>query len=196
MEVGQNLDEDASTPEPSSRRWIKSVPWVLAIIVVVVIVAIIRSQSPGSTSGDLTPVSVTSGGHAALIQVSPTVLNQFTDASTNLDTANVTITHALADSEGASVTQVTQEVTPYITSLSEFVYTLHFVAWPQAMQVPAQDLTLRTQALISFLQSISSESTASLNSWFAQLHSLANETETADNLVRRDVGLATTSSYP
>jgi hypothetical protein len=64
------------------------------------------------------------------------------------------------------------------------------------MQVPAQDLTLRTQALASFLQSISSESPATLNSWFAQLHALANETQTADNLVRRDIGLTSTSSYP
>jgi hypothetical protein len=62
--------------------------------------------------------------------------------------------------------------------------------------VPAQDLTLRTQDFISFLQSISSENTATLNSWFAQLHTQANETETADNLVRKDVGLASTGSYP
>ena len=92
--------------------------------------------------------------------------------------------------------QVTQELSPYVTSLSDFAYTVHFVAWPQALQVPAQDLTLRTQDFISFLQSISSESTATLNSWFAQLHALANETEAADNLIRKDVGLASTSSYP
>jgi hypothetical protein len=192
----RDLGEAAPVLHRSSRRWTNAIPWVVAVIVVVVLVAVIRSQSPGSTSGDLTPVSVKSGSHAAFVLASPTVVTQFTDASTRLDTANVAISHALANSKGASVAQVTQEVTPYVTSLSEFVYTLHFVAWPQALQVPAQDLTLRAQALISFLRSISSESTASLNSWFAQLRSLANETETADNLVRRDIGLAATSSYP
>jgi hypothetical protein len=168
----------------------------VAVVVVVIVVAIIRSNSPGSTGGDLTPVTVESGSHAALIPVSKTDLTEFSNISKKLNTANVTVTHALASSSGQSVAQVTQEISPYVTSLSEFAYTVHFVAWPQAMQVPAQDLTLRTQAFISFLQSISSESTATLNSWFAQLHALANETEAADNLVRKDVGLASTSSYP
>jgi hypothetical protein len=168
----------------------------MAIVVVVVVVAIIRSNSPGSTPGSLTPETVKSGTHAPLIPVSTTVLTQFTVASTRLNAANVTVTHALADSSGQSVAQITQELSPYVTSLTDYAYTVHFIAWPLAMQVPAEDLTLRTQDLISFLQSISSETTGTLKSWFAQLHTLANETETADNLVRKDVGLDSNSSYP
>lgn len=192
----QPPSQDTPAPERFLRRWGGAIPWVMAVVVVVVVVAIIRSNSPGSTPGSLTPETVKSGTHAALIPVSNTVLNQFTVASTRLDAANVTVTHALANSSGQSVAQVTQELSPYVTSLSEFAYTVHFVAWPQALGVPAQDLTLRTQDFISFLQSISSENTATLNSWFAQLHTQANETETADNLVRKDVGLASTGSYP
>ena len=196
VEWVQGLNEDTPAPERFLRRWGGAIPWAVAVVVIVVVVAIIRSNSPGSTPGSLTPETVKAGTHAALIPVSATVLDQFTVASTGLNAANVTVTHALATSSGQSVAQVTQELSPYVTSLSEFAYTVHFVAWPQALQVPAQDLTLRTQDFISFLQSISSESTATLKSWFGQLHTLANETETADNLVRKDVGLASTSSYP
>ncbi len=191
---------DASPPpeKPAPRWWGKFLVWVGAIIVVVVIVAVIRPFAPGSTSpGSLTPVTVKSGTHAALIPVSPTALSQFTAASNRLNAANVTFTRAFgASSSGRSITQVTGEVTPYITALTEFAYTTHGITWPQAMQVPSQDLFLRTQAFISFLQSISFESASSLNTWIAQLHSLANQTQTADNIVRKDVGLATTSSYP
>jgi hypothetical protein len=189
-------DADQSAEEPNPRWWGKYVVWVGAIAVVVIIVSIIRLFAPGSTSpGSLTPVTVKSDTHAALIPVSSTVLSQFTAASNRLNAANVTITHALDGSTGQSVAQVTQEVTPYVTALTEFAYTAHGITWPQAMQVPAQDLFLRTQAFISFLQSISFESAGSLNTWFAQLHALASQTQTADNLVRKDVGLATTSSY-
>ena len=196
VEWVQGLNEDTPAPGRSPRRWGSAIPWVVAVVVVVIIVAIIRANSPGSTPGSLTPLTVKSETHKELIPVSNTVLNQFTVASTRLNAANVTVTHALATSSGQSVAQVTQELSPYVTSLSEFAYTVHFVAWPQGLQVPAQDLTLRTQDFISFLQSISSESTATLSSWFAQLHALANETEAADNLIRKDVGLASTSSYP
>jgi hypothetical protein len=63
-----------------------------------------------------------------------------------------------------TVAQVTQAVSPYITGLENFDFTLHFVVWPQSMQVPSQDLLLRNQALVCFLQSISSESPATMSS--------------------------------
>ena len=196
MDSMQPQRKGTPAPEGFLRRWGGAIPWIMAVVVVVVVVAIIRSNSPGSTPGSLTPETVKSGTHAALIPVNNTVLAQFTVASTSLNAANVTVTHALADSSGQSVAQITQELSPYVTSLTDFAYTVHSVAWPLAILVPAQDLTLRAEDFISFLQSISSESTATLKSWIAQLHTLANETETADNLVRRDVGLASTSSYP
>ena len=65
-----------------------------------------------------------------------------------------------------------------------------------ALQVPSEDLTLRTDELIHFLSSISSASPTTLTSWFAQFHSLARLTETTDNALRKDIGLPASNSYP
>jgi tRNA(adenine34) deaminase len=51
-----------------------------------------------------------------------------------------------------------------VTEPRDLDFTIHFVVWPQSMQVPSQDLLLRNQALVSLLQSISSESPATMSS--------------------------------
>jgi hypothetical protein len=193
-------DEGETDLEPSPRRWGRIVFWVVAAIVVVLIVTIIRHNSPGQTPGSLTPQTVKSGSGTtsptATVAVSSSVLNTFTTTTRSLDAANVTISRALANPSSLTVAQVGQAVSPYITALENFDFTLHITAWPQSMQVPSEDLWLRNQALVSFVQSISSESPAALPSWFSQLRSLGSRAETADNLVRKDIGLGTTTSYP
>ena len=89
---------------------------LVAAAVLVLTVAIIRTNAPGTTSGSLTPVTVEPRTHVALVPVSTTVLAQFADASERLDTANVAITQPLARSNGAPVAQVAQEVAPYLTA--------------------------------------------------------------------------------
>jgi hypothetical protein len=106
------------------------------------------------------------------------------------------VNHALTGGSSQTVTQVNEAVSPYIGALQRFDFTLHLMVWPQSMQVPSENLMLRNQALVSFLQSISSESQSELPSWFSQLHSLASRAETADNQIRKDIGLATTTSFP
>jgi hypothetical protein len=192
------VDEEQSDPEASPRKWGKLILWLSAIVVVVIIVTIIRHNAPGQTPGSLTPTSVTSGstGHTAVIPVSSTVLAQFTAATKDLDAANVVVNHGLAGGGSQTVTQVNEAVSPYIGALQRFDFTLHLMVWPQSMQVPSENLMLRNQALVSFLQSISSESQSELPSWFSQLHALASRAETADNQIRKDIGLATTTSFP
>jgi hypothetical protein len=193
-----SLDEDPTDESllPGS-RWIKPGLWLAAVIVVVVIVAVIRMNAPGATSGSLTPTTVThQKSPVAHIPVSTTTKAAFLSASNRLNVANVTVTQELASSSGQSVAQIAQEITPYVTALNTFEFTLRFIAWPGAMQVPSQDLALRTQALATFLPSISSANAATLPSWVAQFHVLASRAEAAANLVRRDIGLRSTNSYP
>jgi hypothetical protein len=194
--VATSPEQESAPPERKPGRRAKVIVWLVAAVIVVVVVAVLRARGPGLPSGSLTPVTVKSGAHSVLKPVSQTVLTQFNVASERLNTANDNITQALAASNGASVAQVTREVTPYATALSDFDYTVHFIAWPGTMRAPVQELGLRTQALISFLGSVSSQGPATLNSWFGQLYALGNEAQTADNLVRLDVGMPTTSSYP
>jgi hypothetical protein len=196
--AGTPPSQDETALDPPPRRWGRVVVGLVSVVAVVVIVALIRANAPGETPGTLTPTTVTSGSasHAALIPVSSRALDQFTSVSKPLNAANVTVTKALANGSNQTVPQITQEVAPYITALDKFLYTSHSIVWPEALQVPAEDLTLRTQALITFLQSASTTNPAALSSWFAQLHSLGTQAVTADNLIRKDIGLSPTSSYP
>jgi hypothetical protein len=190
------VDDHSAAPRPP-QRWGRIALWAVAAALVVVVVAVIRMNAPGATSGSLTPTTVTkSSAPAALIAVSPSVKSAFAAASTNLNAANVTVTQALASSSGQSVAQITQEVTPYAAELNTFVLKLHALTWPETMQVPSNDLTLRTQALTTFIATISSVNATTLGAWVSQFHALATSTEAADNLGRRDIGLRSTSSYP
>jgi hypothetical protein len=138
--------------------------------------------------------SVATGG-AALIPVSSVVKADFVTASTPLDAANVTVTKALS-ANSQSVAQVALAITPYVTALNNFDAKIHTVPWPAAMALPSEALIQKTQALMTFTTSISSVNAATLNSWVTQLRTLATEAQTSDNVVRKDIGLAATSSYP
>ncbi len=195
-------------PGPSRRRspqvttpgrwWVKYV-WLGAAVIVVIIVAIIRSNSPSSTSGPPAALNPAPSGSAATnptIQLSRTVLTEFASISKTLDTANITVTKELANGSSQSVAQVATEIAPYLTALDTFNFDLHLMTWPTAMQVASQDLVLRTKSLASFLGTELSANSVSLNSWFTQFHALAHQTQLADNVVRRDIGLPITTNYP
>jgi hypothetical protein len=193
------LVETDSSPTKTSRRFGKLILVGVTILVVVAIVAIIRSSASNPDSGgSLTPTTVThtSTPPTELIPVSSTVKSDFSAASVDLTTANAAVTHALAGGAAQSPSQVAQEIAPYVTALNTFNFRTHYLAWPATLTVPAQDLTLRTSELISFLSSISSVTPTTLTSWFAQLHSLGRLSETTDNALRKDIGLPAATSYP
>ena len=189
-----------SMPTKAPWRYGKVVLVVITALIVVAIVAIIRSSAANPNPSDsLTPTSVThttSAPTPALIPVSSSVKSAFSAASVDLTAANAAVTRALAGGAAQSPAQVAQEVAPYVTALDTFNFKNHFLVWPAALQVPSQDLTLRTDELIHFLASISSASPATLTSWFAQFHSLARLTQTTDNALRKDIGLPASNSYP
>jgi hypothetical protein len=204
-EARRTSDEPAPgepDPLPTNAPWRfgKLILIVVTALIVVAIVAIIRSSAANPNPSDsLTPTSVThttSAATPALIPVSSSVKSAFSAASVDLTAANVAVTRALAGGAAQSPAQVAQEVAPYVTALDTFNFKNHFLAWPETLQVPSEDLTLRTDELIHFLSSISSASPTTLTSWFAQLHSLARLTETTDNAIRKDIGLPTSNSYP
>jgi hypothetical protein len=195
------------SPEEAARhaqRWPKNFGRIalvlVTVLIVVVIVAIIRKSADNNPSGgSLTPTSVThttSASTPALIPVSSSVKSAFSATSVDLTAANTAVTRALAGGAAQSPAQVAEEVAPYVTALDTFNYKNHFLVWPAALQVPAEDLTLRTDELIHYLSSISSASPATLTSWFAQFHSLARLNQTTNNALRKDIGLPALNSYP
>ena len=182
----------AEGPTPP-RWWVKYIMWLGTAVIVVIIVAIIRSNSPPSTSS---PFGSLSNGTSTTIHVSNAVLTEFTTISKSLNTANIEATKALANGSSQTTAQVATEVAPYLTALDTFNFDLHLMTWPRAMRVPSQDLVLRTKSLATFVVSEDSTNAASLSSWFTQFHALAQQTQAADNVVRRDIGLPTTTNYP
>ena len=191
---------------PPTQRWPKNlgkiVLVVATILVVVVIVALIRKSADNPSSGSLTPATVThksapsTTAPAASIPASNSVSSGFKAASANLDAANATVTRELAGGASQSVAQITQEVGPYETALNAFNFETHTLTWPASLQVPSEDLTLRTNELIHYLSSVSTASPATLPSWFAQFHALARVAQEEDNALRKDLGMPPTSSYP
>jgi hypothetical protein len=170
------------------RWWVKYVLWLGTAIIVVIIVAMVRSNSPSSNPGS--PLS------SPPVHVSKTVLTQYTAISATLDRANAAAAKALANGSSQTAAQVVAEVAPYLTALDAFDFNLHLISWPKAMQAPTYGLALELQALTQYLGSASSANASSLNSWVAQFHALAQKTQTADNVIRGDIGLPATTSYP
>jgi hypothetical protein len=193
-ELGSETDElDAR------RRWGRVILWAVAAVVVVIAVALIRMNAPGSTPNGLTPTTVHSESNAppkARIAVSPTVTKAFVTASTPLKAANYTVTQAMASSSGQTTAQTAAEVIPYAKALDTFSFDLHFISWPPSMQVASENLTVRVKDLSTFIASISSATPAGLATWESQFKALAAQTETSDNMIRTDIGLRTTTGYP
>jgi hypothetical protein len=121
---------------------------------------------------------------------------QFVAATKQIDRANVTLTQALDSSSDQPLPQISAEVAQYKKALDTFEFNVHVLQWPSALQVPSQDLNLRLETYVSFLQSISAVNASTSRAWLAQLHAIGVNTQTADNLLRKDIGLSPTSSYP
>jgi hypothetical protein len=120
----------------------------------------------------------------------------FSSASKSLDTANNTFTQSLASGSGNSVSGIAQAVTPYATALTTFNYQLRQVSWSPNVQIQVETLELRTQALIKFLSTISSVTSATSNAWLTHLRTLGTASQSADNAVGVIVGVAETNQFP
>jgi len=136
----------------------KYVLWVVAIVVVVIIVAIIRHLAPGSTTpGSLDARDGEVGYPLRSHKSQPGRSQPFTGCRQPARRRQRHHRACARRQQRAIGGPVKLEVTPYVTALTEFGYTTHGITWPQAMQVPAQDLFVRTESFISFLNSISFE---------------------------------------
>jgi hypothetical protein len=164
--------------------------------IIVSLILVVDAPGPSANSGALT--TVTTGRATTIDDVVAGDNDQaaFVAASGPLDAANGTFKQALASSSGASVARVAQHVTPYVTALTTFNYKLGQITWPPNVRLQSEDLNLRIRSLITFLSTISSATAATVNSWIAQLRSLASSAQSADNLVRTEIALSNTDAFP
>lgn len=170
----------------------------LGIVASIIVSLVLLNGSPGPSpnSGALTTVTTARVATVDDIVAGDNDKAAFVAASGPLDAANVALTKALASSSGGPVAKVAQAVTPYVTALTTFDYKLGKISWLPSVRLQSENLTIRVRSLITFLSTISSATTATVNSWVAQLRSLASSTQSADNLVRTEIALSNTDTFP
>ena len=114
-----------------------------------------------------------------------------------LQTANDTATKGFVGAGSTSTpAQIAAVVTPYWTALNLYDFQLHFIQWPASMQTAIAVDHAQLKSLMSFLKSISLVGPTGMNLWLSDLHNRTNTTQTADNQIRQDLGLPSSSSFP
>lgn len=176
---------------------------LVGILVVVGIVAGIRLATKNSNSDASTGTGTTQPSTAARHQppkpppIDAAQLAKYEGYAAGLQTANRTATKGfLAAGTTPTQAQVATVVTSYRTALNLYDFQLHFIQWPASMQTEIATDHSQLQNLMSFLQSFSSISPTGVGAWLSQLHNRTSTTETADNLVRNDLGLSSSSTWP
>lgn len=152
---------------------------ILAAIIVAFVLAL-----GGGSSNALSP-----GGSAS-------VRAAFTSAAQPLDTADATLSKAIAGNAGGSVAQLAQAVTPYVTALNTFDYKIHQISWTPAEQLESERLEIQAKDVVNYASTISSTTSATSAAWVTHLQALGASAQSSDNALRSMVGVAKVSDFP
>ena len=204
--------EPGPKPEPDhliGRLWshprTKAAVLVLASVVAVVLIIWglrIATKSPSSGAPLVTTTTSSPAQHAAQVApISAAELTKYEGYAAGLKTANEAAASGFVG-KGSSgrhaltQTQVAEVVTSYGVALNLYDFQLHFIQWPASMQTAIAVDHAQFKALMSFLQSFNVVAPAGMSAWLTQLHDRTRTTETADNQIRKDLGLPSSSSFP
>jgi hypothetical protein len=184
-----------------SHRWTKvTVLFLAAAVTVLLIIWVIRLANDNSSSGDASfaPPSTSQPAHTAVAApLTAAQLNLYKIDTAGLQRANAA---ALKGFAGARSTTTTAElesvITAYRSALNLYDSRLHFIQWPASMQPAIQADHAQFAALMNDLQSYSTIDPTGTRAWLSGFHSQSATTQTADNQVRTDLGLASSSSFP
>jgi hypothetical protein len=203
--------EPEPEPEPDgtmrrlwSHSWTKlALLAVAAVVVVVLIVAGIRifaknPSSAGTTAPNVTQPASRNLHHSHFVApIGAAQLAQFEGYATPFQNANVVATRGFVKAGSTpTASQVVLVVVGYRDAVNIYNFQLRFIHWPQSMQSAIEADHAQLQALLSFLQAFSSVAQNGVPAWLSQLHDRTSSTQAADNLVRKDLGFAASSSFP
>ena len=155
------------------------------------------SLPPPSTA---TTASTSEATHASTALVTPidsAQLAQYDGYAAALQTANGVAAKAFVDAGSSpSTTQLAPVVTAYGSALNLYDFQLHFINWPASMESAIALDHAQLKALMSFLQSFSIVTPTGMSTWLVDLHNRAGTAQAADNVIRRKLGLSSSSSFP
>jgi hypothetical protein len=190
-----------------SHRWTKAVILcVVAVAAVLLIIWTIRLAHNGpNTGGSSAPATQPASGHGAatashssfVSPITPAQLARYKLYANRLQPANVAASKAIVSAGSAPTTaQLAAAVTAYHSAVNLYDFQLRFIQWPASMQAAIADDHAQLEALVSFLATFSTTSPTNMSGWLSGLHIRTGAAQTTDNLVRRDLGLPNTNSFP
>jgi hypothetical protein len=95
-----------------------------------------------------------------------------------------------------TVPQLNAIVTPYATAIKVYAYQLHFVVWPTTADTAVQNEYTQLTSFQTFLGTVGTVTQSTLRVWESQFHSAASTTQSTDNVLRADVGLGPSYTFP
>jgi hypothetical protein len=190
-----------------AHRWTKAgVLCLVSLAAVLLIIWSIRlAHNPGSSSGTPTTVAQSASGHGGattpptsfVSPVTPAQLARYKLYAAPFQQANVTASKAFASAGSTPTTaQLAAAVAAYHYAVNLYDFQLRFIQWPTAMQASIDDDHAQLEALVSFLASFTTVSPTNMSGWLSGLHIRTTAAETTDNLVRRDLDLPGSNTYP
>ena len=196
-------------PKPerdSALRRLWSHPWakvgalcLAAVVAVVLIVGGIRLAHNNNSGSNALSTSTTSPRHtsAHVAPISPAALTKYEGYAEGLKKANDTATSEfLAGGSTPTLAKIGPAVAAYRTAVNLYDFQLHFIQWPASMETALADDHAQMHALLSVLDAFPQVSATGVGAWLSQLHDRTSTAQAADNQLRQDLGLPSTSSFP
>lgn len=189
----------------SHHRFREAVFGLAAVVVVLLVIAGIRLVSDGNTSsGDSFPTTTVTqpasrpAHHIHFVApISAAELAKYEGYADGLQQANTVAAKAIVSAGRAPTpTQLSPVITAYGSALNLYDFQLHFIQWPATMLAAIEDDHAQLKALMSFMQSFTQVSPTGVGPWLSQFHQQAGTAQSADNQVRHDLGLSSSSSFP
>ena len=174
-----------------------------ALVVVALIIGGIRlfAKNPGSPGPSATtvtrPASRSVHHNHFVAPISAAQLTRYQKFALDLHNANLA---AISGFEKAGSTPTPAQVAPvveaYRTAVNNYDFQLHLIQWPQSMQSAIEADYAQLQALAGFLQAFALVPPNGVPRWLSQVHNRTGTTQAADNVVRQDLGLPASFSFP
>jgi hypothetical protein len=200
--------------EPRTRLWSRKSTKIviIALIVIVAILAVVLALGVGrkhSDSGNASTQSATTqsttaqsaAGQSTTTTVAPPLdaaqLTQYDGYASALEKANATAAAGIAAMGSTpTVAQLTPVISSYLAAMNLYNLQIHYIQWPASMQADVQADYTQLSAYLGFLQSVGAVTPPSMNAWLSQLQTVGASAQTADNKIRNDLGVASSSSFP
>ena len=176
----------------------------LAVILIIWGIRVTHKDS-GSSGPNLPPPSTTTTQAASsqsaqtsfVAPIDSAQLTQYEQYATGFQTANEAATKGFNGGSAPTTAQLAPVVGAYRTAVNLYDFQLHFIQWPASMQPAVQADHAQLAALLGLLSVVLHDQRHGYRAPGSPTCTTRPATaQTADNVIRKDVGLPSSSSFP